>query len=282
MIKKRSEVKNKLPFLGWIVLPILGVLLATNYILGLTRKPTWAVIDDINISDPTNVTNIEPQKIDKYEWNRNAVVTFWFDDAWISQYKTAFPILSEEGLKAAIAVPTDAVGWDKYMTWAQIKRLSFNGWEITSHSKSHQCDLSKLDHPKIIDELSGSQRVLQEKGYITSVFVTPCGVSNDEFINTSKDYYIAVRSTDEGTNPIPVEDPYHLQIYELKQGVTSDDAKDWIDQAVSEKTWLILMFHKVDESGEEFSTTPEILKEITKYVKEKNIDNVLPSQILNI
>ena len=282
---KKTKIKyTRAPFLSWIILPILGVLLATNYIFGLTRRPTWAIIYD---NDPSSanlesVTSPSSEEKADFEWNGEGLITFWFDDAWISQYAVAFPILKKSGFPAALAVPTSAINWDGYMTWAQIKRVKYNGWEITAHSRSHECDLIKLNHDKLVDELAGSQMDLLEKGYKTDIYVEPCGVGNEELIKTAKDYYLSLRTTEEGLNSIPLADPYSLKIVEVGNNTNLKDIENWVNQAKISKSWLIIMFHKIEETGYEYTTPTSTLESIVNTVSKSGLRVILPSQALNI
>ena len=282
---KKTKIKyTRAPFLSWIILPILGVLLATNYIFGLTRRPTWAIIYD---NDPSSanlesVTSPSSEEKADIEWNGEGLITFWFDDAWISQYAVAFPILKKSGFPAALAVPTSAINWDGYMTWAQIKRVKYNGWEITAHSRSHECDLIKLNHDKLVDELAGSQMDLLEKGYKTDIYVEPCGVGNEELIKTAKDYYLSLRTTEEGLNSIPLADPYSLKIVEVGNNTNLKDIENWVNQAKISKSWLIIMFHKIEETGYEYTTPTSTLESIVNTISKSGLRVVLPSQALNI
>ena len=282
---KKTKIKyTRAPFLSWIILPILGVLLATNYIFGLTRRPTWAIIYD---NDPSSanlesVTSPSSEEKADFEWNGEGLITFWFDDAWISQYAVAFPILKKSGFPAALAVPTSAINWDGYMTWAQIKRVKYNGWEITAHSRSHECDLIKLNHDKLVDELAGSQMDLLEKGYKTDIYVEPCGVGNEELIKTAKDYYLSLRTTEEGLNSIPLADPYSLKIVEVGNNTNLKDIENWVNQAKISKSWLIIMFHKIEETGYEYTTPTSTLESIVNTISKSGLRVVLPSQALNI
>src|SRR3989344_983554 len=117
-MKKSKNIKiERLPFLSWTVLPILGVLIATNYIFGLTRRPTWAIIYDTKPSVSGAATQNSPDNgVPEYTWDGRGIITFWFDDAWTSQYIVAFPVMKSAGLPGALAVPTNAIGWDEYMT----------------------------------------------------------------------------------------------------------------------------------------------------------------------
>ena len=99
---------------------------------------------------------------------KSVVVTF--DDAFLSVFDLAFPILSRLGLPATLFVPTRKVGtdgpmvWRKMerwlggadegelvgMSWKEVKELDRAGWEIGSHTRAHPY-LTQLDDDALID-----------------------------------------------------------------------------------------------------------------------------------
>jgi peptidoglycan/xylan/chitin deacetylase (PgdA/CDA1 family) len=69
-----------------------------------------------------------------------------FDDGWLSQYDSAFPILKDFGYKASFSIVTSFVGSkENYMTWNQVKEMAayrrvvdnVNLFSIASHSAHH-------------------------------------------------------------------------------------------------------------------------------------------------
>jgi peptidoglycan/xylan/chitin deacetylase (PgdA/CDA1 family) len=103
------------------------------------------------------------------------VVALTFDDALVSVFENALPVLKEYGLPAGIFVPTGYLGrrpgWvmygespddgDTVMTDQQIAALDRDGFEISSHTICHPV-LSDLDDRGLEAELAGSRRRLDE------------------------------------------------------------------------------------------------------------------------
>ena len=111
---------------------------------------------------------------------RNLVVTF--DDAFLSVFDIAFPILSRLGLPGTLFVPTRRIGndgpmsWEGIdswigtsheselvgMSWEQVERLASAGWEIGSHTRSHR-HLTALNDEHLEQELRGSREDCEER-----------------------------------------------------------------------------------------------------------------------
>ena len=109
---------------------------------------------------------------------RTVAVTF--DDAYLSVFELARPILDEVGFPATVFVPTDYPGspaqpmaWDgidkwlsgpyerelRPMSWEQLGVLAETGWEIGSHSCSHP-RLPSLTDEDLARELIESRSVV--------------------------------------------------------------------------------------------------------------------------
>src|SRR5687768_5610487 len=150
----RSNIK--LSLLNWLILPILLAIVSINYLLSNIQEPRWPTALADNTVQPTTTPTLLPN-IAPYNWAGEGLVTFWFDDAWLSQYEVALPILEKYGYKGAIAVPSHHVGFENYMNWYQLKRAQFIGWEITAHSRTHNCNLENKTSSEIAWEVLGSK-----------------------------------------------------------------------------------------------------------------------------
>lgn len=81
-----------------------------------------------------------------------------FDDGYQSVYEYAFPVLKEHGYTGAVYLITRDVGASPYLTKEQVIELFANGWEIGSHTVSHE-DLIKK--PALIRE-----QLVESKAYL--------------------------------------------------------------------------------------------------------------------
>lgn len=277
-----GKFKSRLPLLSWTIIPFLGMWLSINYLIGMTKRPLWVRENQLNgqiLSSQTEYQNNSSGSIPVFKWQGTGLITFWFDDAWYSQYSTAFPILNEKNFVAALAVPTGLIGGDSYMSWAHVKRLQYKRWEITSHTRNHVCE-SNIDLAKLEFELRAGKEDLQAHNLNSDHFVNPCGISSVNMDQLIKKYYLSSRSSGDGINNLPIQNPYNLYAVVLRLTTSLDDIKQKILLTKEQKGWLILVFHQIDNSGTDYSLSVENFKKIVQFVEEANIPIVLPSQAL--
>ncbi len=228
----------------------------------------------------------EPERVDvsDFSWNGEGLITFWFDDAWFSQYQEGYSKMKENDWRAALAVPTHHVEWDAYMNWNQVVKLFHTGWEITAHSRNHRCDLVNYPSKYAFSEIVGSQYDLAQRGILADIYVPPCGVVSDEFTLLVKNHFKAQRVVETGINslPVPPENRYQLVIKTIESSTNIEEVQALIAQTKRDKGWLILMFHEINENNSIFSTTSDFFEQIIQEVKQSELEVVIPSEALSI
>lgn len=105
-----------------------------------------------------------------------------FDDAFMSVFELALPILDELGFPGTLFVPTDYIGTGQPLAWAgteewlqskhseeltpmgwrEIELLAGRGWEIGSHTRSHP-RLPDISDEEIEGELIGSRSEIERR-----------------------------------------------------------------------------------------------------------------------
>ncbi len=281
MTKKLNP--EKMHMLSWLIVPIIGVWLAIGYLVGTVHHPTWDVLDP-KITQPTQVQVQQPTKTayEKIKWSGGGLITLWFDDAWLSQYSTAFPMMEDKNLKGSLAVPTKLLGQPSYMSWAQVEKMQSSGWEISSHTRTHNCNPDHLSAQQVEDELAGAKQDLLAHNITAENFVTPCGAGTPLIDEIAKKYYVSLRGSGVGYNPLPVQDPYTLNVQAVHSFTTPEYIKAWVEHAKTNNEWLIIMFHQVDDGTTDYATTPAKLNDMLNVIKESNVPVVLPTQALQV
>lgn len=201
-----------------------------------------------------------------YEILPAAFISLAFDDSSQSIYDTAFPILNAQGIPGTFYFIANALtdNWG-----LQLKDLEDHGWEIGSHSQTHQ-DLTALSEAELINEVLQSKADLEAAGLTVSGFAYPEGSGSKDpvVVRMVKQAYGYGRATSPGYNQ-PILHQYALRIQSQVATITLETMKNWVDEAVASRQWLIILMHTVDNSGDLYSITPENLADLTAYIRQK-------------
>lgn len=280
----KTMTKNKKAYLlTWLLLPLLLTWFAVAYLVNMNRAIAnpQAEVKKIAVEDIIP----EQERIKGLVWEGEPLITFWFDDAWKTEYTDGFRILEANGYKGALAVPTQLLEYDMYMTWPQVKQVRYKGWEITSHARNHNCNVKDYENDSFAkSEIEGSLKDFEKNGIKPAYFVTPCGLNGETILKYAKKNYLARRGTGQGVNPLPIPDDYlyDLRVRAVRSDTTHEDIKNWIEEAEEQNAWLIIMFHQVDTSKQEYAASPDMIQVIVDEVKKSGIKVVLPSEVIGM
>lgn len=157
----------------------------------------------------------------------------WLDDALLSQYEIAFPLLKKYRIKKGIviAVPTAYVGktfpWNDppvelpMMTIEQIKEMVKYGCHIASHTVNH-VRLDKVSEEKLRWELRESAKWINENiGVDPKFFVAPQDKypESPHLMDVIKSRFIFVRP--------PYANAFHVVAHMLKDDPEHKLSKRW-------------------------------------------------------
>ncbi|MCY1033841.1 polysaccharide deacetylase family protein [Corallococcus sp. BB11-1] len=174
------------------------------------------------------------------------MVSIALDDGWTTQYTLARPALNSRGLRATYYVVTDAVdqGWSGYMSLAQVRTLHAENHEIASHTRTH-ADLTSLTPAQLTTELHDSRAWLAANvgAMCGSNFASPYGAYNATVMTSLKAEYASHRTINAGRNYRDTV-VYELRANDVSSAVSVATVKGWINQAIAEKSWLIILFHE--------------------------------------
>lgn len=115
-------------------------------------------------------------------------VAITFDDGYEDNYKNAFPIMKQYGVKGTVFVITKTVDTNNsYITSQQMKEMDQNGMMIESHTVSHDA-LNSFNYEKQYKELADSKAFLEKcLGRKIKYLAYPCGSFNNNTINALKE-----------------------------------------------------------------------------------------------
>jgi peptidoglycan/xylan/chitin deacetylase (PgdA/CDA1 family) len=226
--------------------------------------------------------------------NQQKVVILTFDDGYGSQYSNAKPILDKYGFKATFYIVCNYVGsGDNRMTWKDIKSLQQEGHDIASHTMNHD-DLSKLPPQKVEYEVAQSKQCLLDQGINPKSFAYPFNGGSDDpsVINTVASYYSLARTATDPLAFLGCDDSHsnsECDTYKYAiMGWSHDSERKsdaYNDQQMFERfvhvvnsqneynsdgvnAVPILIWHKIDNSNEEYSTSTNLFGAEMKYLHD--------------
>lgn len=218
------------------------------------------------------------------QFNR-AIVSLTFDDGWRSIYTNGLPLLKKYNLPSTQYLLTNTISYPDYMTVAMMQEFKNQGSEIASHTVSH-AHLNSLTTAQLTNELVTSQNSLRSWFGTTGVannFATPYGEYNTTVVNEIKKYYRSHRSTDVGFNSKDSFNVYNIKVQNITNTTTPAQVQTWVNQAIAQKTWLVLVYHEVNASPSDptYAVTPANLDQELNIIKQSGVSVQTVEQALN-
>jgi peptidoglycan/xylan/chitin deacetylase (PgdA/CDA1 family) len=202
-----------------------------------------------------------------------------FDDGFQSAYDNGFPIVNEFGFKASTHLLSDFIGTPEYFDVAAMNVLKGQGHEIGAHTKTHP-HLPQISEEDAREEIEGSKSDLEDLGINVETFVYPFGEVNESIKGLVQNAgFKGARGTEEGFND-GNSDRYDLLAFDV-QFQTLDSTKELVDQVEQNGKWLILIFHRVGESGE-YNVSEEFLHEVLEHVADSGVEVITMGQGLDL
>jgi peptidoglycan/xylan/chitin deacetylase (PgdA/CDA1 family) len=175
------------------------------------------------------------------------LVTLTFDDGAEFNDVTALPILDYYGFKstqcyATVFIENGSVASD------QVLEFYDDGHEICSHSVTHPF-LTTLSDAELTAELTDSKALLESIiGAPVTHFATPYGDYDARVRTAIMTYYDAHRTVDEGYNAANNLDVTRLKVQNMLLTTTLEEFQGWVDKAIEDNLWLILVYHVVGDT----------------------------------
>lgn len=221
-----------------------------------------------NIDNKFTAVNAQLDDITQHSAGLMAQITLADDDGNTIVWETLKPLLDSKGAVATICIPSNVVGDSTHMNATQLKSLEEQGWEIASHTKSH-CNLSQLSLSEAEVELKDSKIALESMGLKIDTIVYPSGApGDDEHKELAKKYYKIGVLAGQGNNSSKVAStPIHAHYLPrvpittyMSQGEDNlQYFKTIIDDAISNKKWIILMSHVNSATAEHMQLLSDVI-----------------------
>ena len=199
-------------------------------------------------------------------------VSINFDDGYESAYVNGLPILDKAGLKSTQFIITDLLDHSGYVTTDQLMAMYASGHEIGAHTRTHP-HLSTLTEDQQRSEILGSFDDLVSLGMRPEFFAYPYGDYDNTTVFVTRMAFLGARTTQFGNNDKSAN-PLLLNCYSIRLGSTLykiDDITRLIDVAQANGTWLILLFHRVDETGDPNSVPHDLIQQVADYLTARKV-----------
>lgn len=209
------------------------------------------------------------------------LLSFNFDDGFESAYLLAHPIVQAAGFKTSQYIITGKMDNPGYITREQVLALQAAGDEIGVHTRTHPY-LTQLSLVQDMWEIKGAKQDLLDLGIATTTtFAYPYGNYSPAVEDAVKSAgFFGARTTKPGLNDNST-DPFQLFYVGMNASSTLSGTMHAIDDAIAKKKWIILVFHRVNETGYE-NVSDAFVKQVVDYVKQKNIPVVTTAQGLTM
>ncbi len=207
-------------------------------------SPDWKNIESVALrvvpveGVMTRVWFDEFSFIDKPE--KETIVSMTFDDGFASNLDMAKVMKEHNYIGTAFIIP-EFLGKENYLDQAGVDTLASMGWEIGGHGKDNLIELKPVE---VDTSLAEVDRYLKEKNYLGKEhFAYPNGSYNQYVESLVSAYFTSARTIDGFSQPQAKVYPSHVNAITISSSTPVTTIIDWIDQAVKDKTWLILVWH---------------------------------------
>jgi peptidoglycan/xylan/chitin deacetylase (PgdA/CDA1 family) len=203
----------------------------------------------------------------------SGLVSITFDDGNRSQYQYVAPILKASGQKAVFYVNSAFIGKQGYMTWPQLAVLKASGHEIGGHTLQH-IELPTVNQQQKDSQVAEDFKRLAQRKLAPQNFALPYGAYDNDTTATVAKTYDSMRAfKNVGLNIWPYN-KYLLYVRAVTNQTSLAEVEAWIQEAVDQNEWLVLVFHEVlpkVDPADTYSWTSSDFSALMKYLNDNGI-----------
>ena len=200
------------------------------------------------LAAPSVAQNGSEVSVAKFYGDRNAAVSYTFDDGLLEQYTELFPVLRELGIKCSFCVNGNTINNAKpgdekpRMTWEMMREMAEDGQEITSHGWAHT-NITTLEGEALRYEVEHNDTVIFEKtGHFPRTYFYPGNSKSKEGVAFASRNRVGTRT-------------YQVSIGSKR---SPEWLHDWLRQLINNGEWGVGMTHGISRGYDHFSD-PNIL-----------------------
>ncbi len=196
-------------------------------------------------------------RIARFRDNKQAAISFTFDDGLREHYTLVAPELEKMGIHGTFWVNGKTINRNEPVitdttrtTWAELKELSDRGHEISNHGWSHS-NLTKLDDEGVMEEISKNDSIINARIGLKPVTYCYAGNSKNERV-------IRLASASRtGTRTFQRS---------IGSKSTPGDLENWVNELIRKQEWGVGMTHGITYGYDAFRN-PQILWNFLDYVR---------------
>jgi inositol phosphorylceramide mannosyltransferase catalytic subunit len=182
-----------------------------------------------------------------------------FDDGYIEDYTTTFPLFKKHNIKGTSFVSTNDIGKRGYISWDEMKEMKEYGWDFQCHTHNH-ADLSSLTPEEIEREFRiVNNEFMRHSMEIPEYHAFPFGRYNDDVLKIIAKYRKKGRGTARGKGG-----DYDIVSY----GIHGQN----LYEKIKGKEVLFLHTHDVSEKHRGFGVSPVEMEKLIKHLKKEGYE----------
>jgi peptidoglycan/xylan/chitin deacetylase (PgdA/CDA1 family) len=200
-----------------------------------------------------------------------SLLTMTFDDGHEDNMATALPILNQYGFKSTQCFATTFIEGQSQTIINGVLAFQNSGHEICSHTVTHPF-LTTMSSTSLTYELQHSKQYLEQiTGKPIVNFASPYGDYNGAINTEIKKYYRSHRTVDEGYNSKDNFNIYSLRVQNILDTTSAQQVAAWIAQAQADRTWLILVYHRVADDPGPYDSYTDVFAAHVKAISDSGI-----------
>jgi peptidoglycan/xylan/chitin deacetylase (PgdA/CDA1 family) len=249
---------------------------------GSVGNPDWNNISDIILrgwSSNGKTPTIYFDTLKSFSQGTKGHVSVVFDDGWDTQYSQAFTYMQTKGIRGNIFVIPTLIGQSGRVTQANLDAMAAANWDISGHGEFRLTTMSEAD---LRSDVTTTKAYLDGKGYKgRNIFAYPEGQNNDLVRSVIGQSYGYARTINAFNQPLGYISPYRINAFSSIDTTSVDYTKKYIDDAIANDEWAILVYHKIVASPTiETEYSIANFKAVIDYIVASGVDYSPMSEVL--